>query len=81
MTTTPRLGGLAALASPLVLALALTAPLATGPTPANATGIPVFDASNLTQLLTQATTLAEQLTTLQEQLDTLRGQYATVQNM
>jgi type IV secretion system protein VirB5 len=81
MTTTPRQGGLAALASPLVLALALTTPLATGPTPANATGIPVFDASNLTQLLIQATTLAEQLTTLQEQLDTLRGQYATVQNM
>lgn len=83
MTTTPRPGGRAALASPLVLApalaLALATPLATAP--AHATGVPVFDASNLTQLVTQATTLAEQLTTLQAQLDTLREQAGTIQNM
>ena len=77
MTTTPRQGGIAALASPLVLAITL----AVGPAPVRATGIPVFDASNLTQLLMQATTLAEQLTALKDQLDTLREQYATIQNM
>ena len=49
--------------------------------PARAAGVPVFDASNLAQLITQATTLAEQLSALQQQLDTLRDQYSTITNM
>lgn len=44
-------------------------------------GIPVIDASNLTQALAQVKALGEQLTTLQEQLDTLKGQYQTITNM
>ncbi|HSQ07075.1 MAG TPA: type IV secretion system protein, partial [Chromatiaceae bacterium] len=36
----------------------------------HATGVPVFDASNLAQAIAQATTLTEQLTALQQQLDT-----------
>ena len=43
----------------------------------HATGVPVFDASNLAQAITQAQTLAEQLTALKDQLDTLRAQAAT----
>jgi type IV secretion system protein VirB5 len=62
------------------LAAVLAVSVGTGG-PACATGVPVFDASNLAQLVTQATTLAEQLTALQEQLDTLRDQYNTITNM
>jgi type IV secretion system protein VirB5 len=64
----------------LLLAAALATALGTAGT-ARAAGVPVFDASNLAQLVTQATTLTEQLTALQQQLDTLREQYATITNM
>lgn len=47
----------------------------------HATGVPVFDASNLAQAITQAQTLTEQLTALQDQLDTLRGQATNIANM
>lgn len=47
----------------------------------HATGVPVFDASNLAQAITQAQTLADQLTKLQDQLDTLRGQAANIASM
>jgi len=46
-----------------------------------ASGVPVFDASNLAQLLEQATLLTEQLTALQQQLETLQAQYATILNL
>ncbi len=62
------------------LALALALSLAASGN-LHATGVPVFDASNLAQAIAQATTLAEQLTALQQQLDTLRDQYATITNM
>lgn len=59
-------------------ALAVSLGAATG---AHATGVPVFDASNLAQLVVQASTLAEQLSALQEQLNTLREQYRTLRDM
>ena len=64
----------------ILLAASLAATLGTVG-PARAAGVPVFDASNLAQLITQATTLAEQLSALQQQLDTLRDQYSTITNM
>ena len=63
-----------------ILAALLTVSIGTSGT-THASGVPVFDASNLAQLITQATTLTEQLTALQQQLDTLRDQYATITNM
>jgi type IV secretion system protein VirB5 len=46
-----------------------------------AAGVPVIDASNLAQAVTQVTTLGEQLATLQEQLNTLRAQATTITNL
>lgn len=48
---------------------------------ARAAGIPVVDASNLTQALAQVKALGEQLTTMQEQLDTLKAQQQTITNL
>jgi type IV secretion system protein VirB5 len=75
-TTATTRAGRTALAAALAMGLTLGTA-----TPARASGVPVFDASNLAQMLTQATTLAEQLTALQDQLDTLRQQYTTITNM
>ena len=44
-------------------------------------GVPVFDASNLAQLITQAQTLTQQLEAVKSQLDILNRQYATITSM
>ena len=44
-------------------------------------GVPVIDASNLTQALAQVESLTAQLNKMQEQLDTLKGQAETITNI
>jgi len=61
--------------------LVVTAALGIVSGAARAGGVPVIDASNLTQALAMVKSMGEQLNALQQQLDTLKSQYATITNL